>query len=144
MTDGLPSAYLTYPKRAYGQDQDRYDWSFKRNMRATDNDVNASAFIVVPLERFILNPEGSPFRAPGAMVTQYPDLRHFTSRDYGNRIGAFRILKVLRTLGIKATFAVNARLLDNIKPLIERVLEDGHEIAAYGLDMDCILSLIHI
>ena len=68
------------------------------------------------------------------MVTPYPDLRHFTTRDYGNRVGVFRILEALRAARVRATFPVNAVLLPRIRPAIEALLEDGHEIAAYGLD----------
>ena len=70
------------------------------------------------------------------MVTHYPDLRHYTSRDYGNRIGVYRLLKVLKSLSLPATFAINASLLSDVQPLIERIQSDGHEIAALGLDMD--------
>lgn len=134
----LPPSYLRYSKRRYGQDHDRYDWAFQQRVQTNNIDYKAGMFIVVPLEKFLLNPKGEPFRAPGSMVTHYPDLRHYTSRDYGNRIGAFRILKILRALDLKATFAVNARLLKSVSPLIDRIRTDGHEIAAYSLDMDCI------
>jgi peptidoglycan/xylan/chitin deacetylase (PgdA/CDA1 family) len=70
--------------------------------------------------------------------TPYPDLRHYTTRDYGNRVGAFRMLSVFREAGLKATFAVNAVLLDRVRPLIDAILEDGHEIAAHGHDTDSI------
>ena len=138
MTDKLPPDYLDYSQRRYGQDHDRYDWSYTDGAKAANDGTRASLAIIIPIERFILNPEGSPFRAPGAMVTPYPDLRHFTTRDYGNRIGVFRLLKVLRDLGLKATFPISAKLLVDIAPLTERILADGHEIAALGLDMDCL------
>jgi allantoinase len=136
----LPDDYLTYPHRHYGQDMDRYDWrlSINRPKITWPDDRALAALIVVPLEFFMLNPSGNPFKHPGAMVTPYPDLRHYTSRDYGNRVGVFRILKALKVAGLKATFAVNAVLLDKKRPLIEAVLADGHEIAAHGWDTDSI------
>ena len=79
---------------------------------------------------------GKPFRHPGAMVTPYPDLRHYTSRDYGNRVGIFRILRVLKASGLKATFPINAMLLERFPPLLEAIMNDGHEIAAHGLSTD--------
>lgn len=137
MTKNLPPDYLNYPRRKYGQDQDRYDWAFKPAAEG-DTETRATLALIIPIERFVLNPKGEPFRAPGAMVTPYPDLRHFTTRDYGNRIGVFRLLKVFRKLDIKATFPINAALLKSIAPLVARIQKDGHMIAAYGLDMDCI------
>jgi allantoinase len=134
----LPDDYLTYPHRAYGMDQGRYPWrpAPARTPIAWPESKTLAVMIVVPLEFFPLNPSGKPFKHPGAMVTPYPDLRHFTSRDYGNRIGAFRLLDALKAAGIKATFPVNAVLLEPIRPLIDAILADGHEIAAHGLSTD--------
>jgi allantoinase len=70
------------------------------------------------------------------MVTPFPDLRHFTSRDYGNRVGVYRILTALKAAGMRATFPVNAALLNKKRALIDTVIGAGHEIAAYGFDTD--------
>ena len=136
----LPPDYLTYPNRHYGQDIDRYDWrrSVDRPKMMWPNNKAVAALIIVPLEFFMLNPSGEPFKHPGAMVTPFPDLRHYTSRDYGNRVGVFRILKALRAAGLRATFPVNAVLLEKKRPLIDAIRADGHEIAAYGWDTDSI------
>jgi peptidoglycan/xylan/chitin deacetylase (PgdA/CDA1 family) len=134
----LEDDYLLYPHRHYGMDQDRYAWrpSSERPKLALPGDAAVGAVIVVPIEHHMLNPQGKPFKHPGAMVTTYPDLRHYTTRDYGNRVGVFRILKALKHYGLKATFPVNAAALDRFKPLLEAILADRHEIAAYGWDTD--------
>jgi allantoinase len=134
----LPPDYLTYPNRRYGQDIARYDWAMSKDRAKIiwPNDKAVAALIIVPLEFFMLNPSGKPFKHPGAMVTPFPDLRHYTSRDYGNRVGVFRILKALKLAGLKATFPVNGALLDKKRPLIDAIVADGHEIAAYGWDTD--------
>jgi allantoinase len=134
----LPPDYLTYPNRRYGQDIARYDWAMSKDRAIITwpNDKAVAALIIVPLEFFMLNPSGKPFKHPGAMVTPFPDLRHYTSRDYGNRVGVFRILKALKQAGLKATFPVNGALLDKKRPLIDAIAADGHEIAAYGWDTD--------
>lgn len=134
----LPDDYLVYDHRAYGMDQSRYAWrpSGQRTPIAWPGGKAVAAMIVVPLEHHMLDPSGKPFKHPGAMVTPYPDLRHYTTRDYGLRVGVFRILKELKASGLKAVFPVNAVLLQRAAPLIHAILEDGHEIAAYGLDTD--------
>ncbi len=134
----VPEDYMVYPHRAYGSDQVRYPWrpSGDRTSILWPGSAAVACLIVVPLEFHMLNPQGKPFKHPGAMVTPYPDLRHFTTRDYGNRVGVFRILKELKAAGLKATMPVNAALLPRVRPLIEALVEDGHEIAAYGLDTD--------
>jgi allantoinase len=136
----LPPDYLTYNARRYGQDMDRYDWamSVDRPKIQWPGDKAVAALIVVPLEYFMLDPSGKPFKHPGAMVTPFPDLRHYTSRDYGNRVGVFRILKALKADGLRATFPVNGVLLEKKRALIDAIRADGHEIAAFGWDTDSI------
>ena len=129
---------LEYPKRRYGNDHDRYDWSYsamRDPVRMTDS-TRVAAFIIVPLEFFPLTPSGKPFKHSGAMVTPYPDLRHYTTRDYGLRVGVYRILKALAAEDIKAVFPVNSVLLEKCAPLIRDILADGHEIAAHGVSSD--------
>lgn len=136
----LPEDYLTYPHRSYGMDQTLYPWrpATERPKIAWPDGKVAAAMIVVPLEFHRLNPQGKPFKHPGAMQTTYPDLRHFTTRDYGNRVGVFRILDALKARGLKAVFPINAVLLERARPLVEAILADGHEIAAYGWEADYI------
>jgi peptidoglycan/xylan/chitin deacetylase (PgdA/CDA1 family) len=134
----LPDDYLIYPHRSYGMDQTLYDWrpAEKRAPISWPGGASVAAMIVVPIEHHGLTPPGKPFKHPGAMVTPYPDLRHYTTRDYGNRVGAFRILDALAAAGLKATFAVNADQLQRLSPLVEAIVAGGHEIAAYGLSTE--------
>jgi len=133
----LPEDYLRYPHRRHGMDQDRYDWSaMQRRAKVTWPDGARVALWVVPaLEFFPLDQKAEPFKAPGGMVTPYPDLRHYTLRDYGNRIGIFRIMKVLDELGIKASVAVNSAVAERYPFLVDEVTRRGWEIIAHGVDM---------
>lgn len=134
----MDKSYLEYPNRAYGQDHEFYKWrmSTKRPKLSWDKGAKVAVTFIIPLEFFPLNPSGDPFKHPGAMVTPYPDLRHFTVRDYGNRVGVFRILEALDDTGVKATFAVNGEIAKRYSPLIEAIRNAGHEIAAHGLSTD--------
>lgn len=136
----LPDEYLRYPHRSYGMDQDRYAWRpvAARAPITWPGGQALCVMVVVPIEHHALEPVGKPFKHPGAMQTPYPDLRHYTTRDYGNRVGVFRILDEIRAAGLKATFPVNANQLQRLRPLIDAIQADGHEIAAYGLSTDCI------
>lgn len=136
----LPDAYLQYPHRRHGMDHDRYAWrlSIDRPRKLLANGRKLACMIVVPLEFHRLDPQGKPFKHPGAMQTPYPDLRHYTTRDYGLRVGVFRLLRELKSAGLKAVFPMNASLVERVAPLIDAIASDGHEIAAYGLDADAI------
>jgi len=135
---GLPKDYLKYPKRAYGQDHSFYDWRQAKDRPKLKWAGGAKLLIsfVVPLEFFPLNPSGDPFKHPGSMITPYPDLRHFTVRDYGNRVGVYRILEALGQASISAGFAVNGDIASRYPPLINAIKHAGHEIIAHGYSTD--------
>jgi len=134
----MDKSYLEYPKRKYGQDHDFYGWRMAKDRLRLEWEKGTKVAIsfIIPLEFFPLNPSEVPFKHPGAMVTPYPDLRHFTVRDYGNRVGAYRVLKALDIAGVKATFAINGEVARRYPPLVEMIETAGHEIAAHGLSTD--------
>jgi len=134
----LPDDYLEYPLRRYGMDHERYEWSMlpQRQKVAWPNNARVALWVVPALEWFPLNMSGVPFKPPGAMQTAYPDFRHYTLRDYGNRVGIYRIMKALQQHGIPATVAVNAAVAVRYPALIQQCNQQGWEIMANGLDMD--------
>ena len=134
----LPEDYLEYPLRRYGMDHDRYEWSMLplRKPVAWPHKARVALWVSPALEWFPLNMAGVPFEPPGAMQTAYPDLRHYTLRDYGNRVGIYRIMKALARHNIPATVAVNAAVAVRYPALIQQCNSQGWEIMANGLDMD--------
>jgi peptidoglycan/xylan/chitin deacetylase (PgdA/CDA1 family) len=134
----LPDDYLSYPHRRYGMDHDRYEWSMlpRRHPVTWPGKARIALWVVPALEWFPLNMAGVPFKPPGAMQTAYPDLRHYTLRDYGNRVGIFRIFQALERHGIPASVAVNAAVAVRYPALMAECVKRGHEIVANGLDMD--------
>lgn len=130
----MDAAYLTYPDRRYGQDYDLYDWRLSRDRQSItwNGGEKVALSFVIPLEFFPLNPSGVPFKHLGAMATPYPDLRHYTVRDYGNRVGVYRILEALGN--IRAGFAVNAEVAKRYSPLMDYIAD--HEIIAHGVSTD--------
>ena len=134
----LPDSYLEYPKRRYGMDHERYDWSPlpQRKPVAWPGGARIALWVVPALEWFPLDMKGQPFKPPGAMQTSYPDLRHYTLRDYGNRVGIFRVMEALARHAIPASVAVNAAVAVRYPSLVKACVERGWEIIANGLDMD--------
>ncbi|MGB3471128.1 MAG: polysaccharide deacetylase family protein [Erythrobacter sp.] len=134
----LPPEYTQYPRRAEGYDHDYYPWSNMHTRAPVTWPTNKSVavWLCVSLEWFPITPEDKPFRAPGHMVTPYPDYRHYTVRDYGNRVGVWRMLDAFKAVGVRASFATNAAVAERYPELIEAVLADGHEIIAHSTDMN--------
>ena len=133
-----PAEQLEYANRRYGMDHDRYDWSIlpRRKPVQWPKGARVALWIVPALEWFPLDMKGVPFKPPGAMQTAYPDLRHYTLRDYGNRVGIFRIMQALDKHGIRASAAVNAAVAARYPALIQECTRRHWEIIGNGQDMD--------
>lgn len=132
----LDPAYLVYPRRRHGYDHDLYAWSALHQRPPVHWPRGSVAvWICVSLEWFPILPGGA-FVAPGHMQTAYPDFRHYTARDYGNRVGAWRLLDALARTGARASFATNAAVAERYPDLVEAVLADGHELIAHSTDMN--------
>jgi allantoinase len=134
----LDPSYLEYPNRHYGMDHDLYDWSMlvQRKPVTWPDKAKVALWVNVSLQYFPLNQQGNPFPPTGGMTTSYPDLRHYTLREYGNRVGIYRLLKAFDKYNIKPTFAVNAQLAERYPYLINRLVERGDEIIGHGWNMD--------
>ena len=134
----LDPEYLEYPHRSYGMDHDRYEWSMlsRRGPVAWPGGAGVALWVNLAVQFFPLDQSGKPFRPPGGMSTPYPDLRHFTLRDYGNRVGLFRCLEALDAAGITPTLSVNAAIAERCPQLLERLNRRGNEILASSWHMD--------
>ena len=134
----LGKDYIEYPRRRRGMDHDLYAWSnlFERPPVDWGKGRKLAVLIVAALEYFPMQPNEGPFRAPGHMVTPYPDLRHYTAREYGTRVGFFRFLKVFESLGIKASVPMNAAIAERYPFIVEQVISGGHEIIGHSMTMN--------
>ncbi len=138
MSDQLPGDYLHYPQRSYGMDHQRYDWSMLHERKPVrwPQGKSLALWVNVSLQFYPLDQRGVPFKVPGGMTMPYPDLRHYTLRDYGNRVGVFRCMEALARHSVEATYAINGRLATRYPYLMDAVAETGAEVLAHGWDMD--------
>lgn len=134
----LDPAYLEYPRRREGMDHDLYPASnlFTRAPVQWPEGRRVAVAVMVNLEWFPITPTDVPFRAPGHMQTPYPDFRHYTARDYGNRVGIYRLLDAFSGRGIRVSMAVNAAIAQRYPSLLRDIVDAGHEVVAHGVDMN--------
>ncbi|MEX0828092.1 MAG: polysaccharide deacetylase family protein [Haliea sp.] len=134
----LDSRYLEYPHRSYGMDHDRYTWSLLADRKSVcwPGNRKLALWVNVNLQFFPLDQKGIPFKVPGGMTMPYPDLRHFSLRDYGNRVGIFRFLQAFDKYNITPTFACNAELAQRIPYLFDAIKERRDEILCQSWNMD--------
>lgn len=133
----LTQDYLTYPQRRHAMDQSLYAWSdpYERAPVAWPNGAYMALWVMPIVQWFPLNMPSKPFRAPGGLTMPFPDFRHYTCRDYGNRVGIFRLLKVLDDLKLPASVAMNAEIALRYPALVKAVVARSMEVVAHGKDM---------
>lgn len=134
----LDPSYLEYPKRGRGMDHDYYPYSqfFERKPLQWPDVKKLLIWPVISLEYFPMIPKDDPFRAPGHMATAYPDYRHYTSREYGSRIGIYRLLGAFEKAGVQISVAANSVIAERYPELIADIMAGGHEIMAHSTDMN--------
>lgn len=131
--------YLQYPHRSYGMDHDRYPWSMLQDRPPIQwpNQAKVAVWLCVGLPYYPLDQSNKPFMPPHGMKTPYPDLRHYSLREYGHRVGVFRFLDALDRFGVNASFAVSARLAQRYPYLAERLsARQADEIVCHGWSMN--------
>jgi peptidoglycan/xylan/chitin deacetylase (PgdA/CDA1 family) len=96
------------------------------------NGARLALWVIPNIEFFSLRRPlaGHPFEKAGADA---PTVRPWGQRDYGNRIGIFRIMDVLQRHGIRATATVNADVCDHHPQILEDALKLGWEFMGHNL-----------
>ena len=61
-----------------------------------------------------------------------PDLINWAQRDYGNRVGVFRVMEVLTRHGVRGTVALNSEVCDDCPQIIEDAVGLGWEFMGHN------------
>ncbi len=61
-----------------------------------------------------------------------PNHRSFAWRDYGNRVGAWRLLEFAQTYGLPYGALINTELYEYCPSLVKALTDQGHEIVGHG------------
>ena len=134
-------------ERRYGMDHDHYSWSpiVNRNILRWPEDAKVAICVIVNLEYAEWSPpEGSyelPTNAGGiGRPRPFPDYARLSHREYGHRIGVFRVLDVLNRHGISPTIAMDAFTATNYPFLVRYCLNQGYEIIAHGVSVSRVIT----
>lgn len=90
--------------------------------------------VMVPLEFFPLDAPAQPFRPSGALDRPYPDSWGYANRDYGNRIGIYRLVNACARSGIRPTAFIDAATAKQYPDAMKLMANHGWEFAASGID----------
>ncbi len=111
---------------------DRYDyhpWPDRRPYR-WPNGASLAVYLGVNLEHFAFGEGLGAELVPGG--GQQPDVLNHAWRDYGNRVGAWRLLALLDALGLPCTVLLNSAVYDLAPSLVAAHRARGDEIAGHG------------
>jgi peptidoglycan/xylan/chitin deacetylase (PgdA/CDA1 family) len=108
------------------------------------NGARLAISVVISIEYYEMQPaKGSciPPNMPGGFGrAPYPDFRAFTQRDYGNRVGIFRVMEALDRASIPATAAVDSSVATRYPYIVEQCLRRNFEIAGHGHSVTNVIS----
>ena len=113
------SSHGRYPYSAL-PDRPVYDWPEGRRL---------AVYLALNLETFDFGEGLGAELAPGG---PQPDVLNYAWRDWGNRVGAWRIRDLLDELGMPASILVNSRIYRDCPGLIEAFRARGDEIVGHG------------
>jgi peptidoglycan/xylan/chitin deacetylase (PgdA/CDA1 family) len=88
-----------------------------------------AVYLGINLEHFAFGEGLGAELAPGG---PQPDVLNYTWRDYGNRVGAWRMLELMDTLDMPATVLVNSEMYSFAPTLIAAHRARGDEVAGHG------------
>ncbi|EPX76596.1 polysaccharide deacetylase family protein [Salipiger mucosus] len=88
-----------------------------------------AVYFGINLEHFAFGEGLGAKLAPGGPE---PDVLNFAWRDYGNRVGAWRLIELFDSLELPATVLANSTMYDHAPELMAAHRARGDEIAAHG------------
>jgi allantoinase len=94
--------------------------------------ARVALWVVPNVEFYEYLPPPNPFKQAWGRVPA-PDVRGYAWRDYGNRIGFWRMLEVFDHHGIRATASLNVSVLERFPEIAEAMVERNWELMSHGI-----------
>ena len=90
------------------------------------------AFWVAPnIEYYELDPPDNPQRK--AWARPFPDVQSYSHRDYGNRVGHYRVMDAMDRCGVRGSVSLSVAMCQHHPELIRDGVERGWEFFSHGI-----------
>jgi allantoinase len=96
------------------------------------NGARTALWVAPNIEHYEYLPEHIRVRNPWPR-TPHPDLLNYGLRDYGNRVGVWRMMDLLDRFGLRCTVSLSMSVLDMYPEIAQSMLERRWELMAHGL-----------
>ncbi len=93
------------------------------------NGTRLAVYIGLNLEHFAFGEGLGAELAPGG---PQPDVLNYAWRDYGNRVGAWRMLEMLDAIDLPTSVLINSAMLGYAPSLVDAFIARGDEIVGHG------------
>lgn len=93
------------------------------------NGTRLAVYLGLNLEHFAFGEGLGAELCPGG---PQPDVLNYAWRDYGNRVGVWRLLDLLDGLGLPASVLVNSSIYDYCPEVMDAVRARGDEVVGHG------------
>jgi len=109
----------------------RFDYSpiVARKPFRLPEEARVAVWVVVNIEYFDFAMPVPTYGSPARV----PDLFNWCVRDYGNRVGIWRVMEVLDRHAVRATAALNAAICERCPLIVEEARRRRWGIAAHGI-----------
>ena len=113
---------------------ERYEYSaiIDRPPLALPGDARLAVWFVLNVEHYEYLPRTNPQRDPWPQ-RPHPDVVSYARRDYGNRVGIWRMLPLLDRYGIRPTVSINAAVLDHYPEISAAMAARDWDYMAHGV-----------
>ena len=113
---------------------DRVDYSpiIERPPIKWPNDARVALWIAPNVEHYEYEPEFDGHRDPWPRMP-YPDVQAYSYRDYGNRVGFWRMLDVLDKHNIRCCVSLNMAVLEHFPEIGEAMVQRDYDFMSHGI-----------
>ncbi|MGX1803153.1 polysaccharide deacetylase family protein, partial [Brevundimonas naejangsanensis] len=114
-------------------DPNLYDyWPYRDRPKIVWPGGKKLAFWVAPnIEFYEFDPTKNPGRA--GWPKPAPDVVAYSQRDWGNRVGHWRLMELLDKYGLRGSVSLNVALCDHHPEIIEACVERNWEFFSHGI-----------
>jgi peptidoglycan/xylan/chitin deacetylase (PgdA/CDA1 family) len=127
-------------------DNPYYEWSplSARPPLRWPNGARVALCVIVNVDFMETRPPTDVFVPPSALrrgpYPLVPDIHETSNKEYGNRVGIFRVMKVLDRHGIKGTLALDAAVAERCPPVVREAAARGWEFIGHGVAYDRMIT----
>ncbi|MBO0711048.1 MAG: polysaccharide deacetylase family protein [Acetobacteraceae bacterium] len=96
------------------------------------NGARVAVWVVPNIEHYEYIPKFVRTRDPWPR-SPHPDVLGYAQRDYGNRVGLWRLFGLTDALGIKCTVSLNLAVIEHYPAILEAMERRGWELMSHGI-----------